>query len=141
MLDSRGVTPELVRVVIHAAGEIRSYERAALAMERLLGVSTSAKTIERLVGQVGMELADLRDSSDEPLSGQEKIESPPEVANVSCDGGRTRTRQMGQGPGVHGPLWRETKNSSFERMTAQTSEDPHFPFDSLRFGTQFAPIP
>ena len=126
MLDSRGVTPELVRVVIHAAGEIRSYERAALAMERLLGVSTSAKTIERLVGQVGIESADLRDSSDEPLSGQEKIESPPEVANVSCDGGRTRTRQMGQGPGVHGPLWRETQNSSFEQMTAQTSEeDPH----------------
>lgn len=35
-------------------------------------------------------------------------------------------RQPGQGPGVHEPGWRETKNATFERSWSQPSEkDPH----------------
>ncbi len=45
---------------------------------------------------------------------------------MSCDGGRIRTRAANAGPGVHEAAWRETKNSSFERMKApaESSKDP-----------------
>jgi hypothetical protein len=55
----------------------------------------------------------------------------PEVAVVSCDGGRIRTRQSGGGRGVRPSGengWRETKNASMERMTLSerpgNEEDP-----------------
>jgi hypothetical protein len=67
--------------------------------------------------QVGEELAS---SAAQPEQSDEKEVVVPEAAVVSCDGGRIRTREPGQGRGVvlsgeNG--WRETKNASFERMT------------------------
>ncbi len=116
-LDSREVTPELTRVVIHLAAEVRSFERTELTIEKVLGQRVSQSSIRRLTNQVGRELADL-DQHDMPTGNQEVI--IPEVAVVSCDGGRIRTRQPGGGRGVRlsgENGWRETKNSSFERMT------------------------
>lgn len=86
-----------------------------------MGRSLSAKTIERLVGQVGQELGQRGESP-----ATEKTVVAPEVAVVSCDGGRIQTRQPGHGPGVHGEKWRETKNASFERMsvTESSAVDP-----------------
>ena len=111
--DSRECTPELVRVTIHLAAETRSFERAEATMKHVLGRALSAKSIERLVGQVGEELPAWRDSQG---GGKEKVVA--EVAVVSCDGGRIRTRETGHGPGVHAARWRETKNALFERMAA-----------------------
>lgn len=51
----------------------------------------------------------------------------PQVAIVSYDGGRIRTRQTGRGPGVHleGQGWNETKNAIFVSATSETSHvDP-----------------
>ena len=51
----------------------------------------------------------------------------PQVAVVSCDGGRIRTREMDQGPGVHldGKGWNETKNAIFVSATSKASDvDP-----------------
>jgi hypothetical protein len=99
---------------MHVAATLRSYERAATLMRRTLGHALSAKTIERLVNQVGPELADHKRAEQ-----HEQQVVAPDVAVVSCDGGRIHTREAGHGPGVHGAKWRETKNASFERMTSE----------------------
>lgn len=116
-MDSREVTPELTRAVIHLTGEVRSFERAAVTLRRVVGQTISASTIRRLAKQVGQELADPELQSQRSDAKQVVV---PAAAVVSCDGGRIRTRQPGQGRGVvlsgeNG--WRETKNASFERMT------------------------
>lgn len=116
-LDSREVTPELTRVVVCLAAEVRSFERAEVVTEQVLGRKVPRSTIRRLVKQVGQELAD-REAL--PTSGAGKEVVVPEAAVVSCDGGRIRTREAGQGRGVvpSGEKgWRETKNASFERMS------------------------
>jgi hypothetical protein len=88
----------------------------------------SAKTIERLVGDVGDELTNRRDldpRSDDALA--QHPESPPELAVIECDGGRIRTREPGHGPGVHKDAegWRETKNACLIRAGRTVSqEDP-----------------
>jgi hypothetical protein len=87
-------------------------------MQHTLGHSLSAKTIERFVKQVGSELA-----ASEHVEQNEKHVVVADVAVVSCDGGRIHTREAGHGPGVHGAKWRETKNASFERMTAEEADD------------------
>lgn len=103
---------------MHLAGAERSYGRASKLMRHILGHALSAKTIERLVNQVGPELANLHRAAQ-----HEQQVIAPEVAVVSCDGGRIHTREMGHGPGVHGAKWRETKNASFERMTSEEVGD------------------
>lgn len=103
---------------MHLAAAERSYARASQLMRHTLGHNLSAKTIERLVNQVGPELADLQRAEQH---AQQVI--APDVAVVSCDGGRIHTREAGHGPGVHGAKWRETKNASFERMTAEEAGD------------------
>jgi len=111
----------MVAAVIHVTAETRSFGRAALTIERVLGHGPSAKTIERLVRQIGAELATRNEAAT-----IEKEMVVPEVAVASCDGGRIRTRAADAPPGVHGPAWRETKNASFERMTAPaiSAKDP-----------------
>ena len=127
-MDSRQVTPELTRAVVHLSAEVRSFNRAAITIEKVLGQKMSQSTIRRLTNQVGRELAQI-EQHEAPTGDQEVI--VPEVAVVSCDGGRIRTRQPGQGRGVclsgeNG--WRETKNASLERMTFSENhsgeEDP-----------------
>jgi hypothetical protein len=52
-------------------------------------------------------------------------ETPVDLAVVFTDGGRMRTRDPGQGRGVHNPHWRETKNAAFHRMSSESFEtDP-----------------
>lgn len=121
-LDSREVTPELTRAVIHLAAEIRSFGRTELVVEKVLGLKVSDSTVRRLAKQVGQELADL-EQADERTDGKEAV--VPELAVVSCDGGRIRTRVSGCGRGVHlsgDNGWRETKNASFERMTKKAPQ-------------------
>lgn len=108
-------------MVIHVAAETRSYERASVLIEYLLGQKISAKTVERLVRQVGGEVAQRLEQEQESLGGKEVV--VPEVAVVSCDGGRIQTRAVGQGPGVHEARWRESKNALFERMKASPVSD------------------
>lgn len=114
-LDSREVTPQLTKAVVHLAGEIRSFERVEIATDKVLGQKVSRSTVRRLTKQVGLELADVEESGE----WTEKEVVVPEIAVVSCDGGRIRTREPGRGRGVHlsgENGWRETKNSSLERM-------------------------
>lgn len=116
--DARELTPILVQRITIAAAETRSFKRAAIVMQEVGGQSVSAKSVERIVHEVGDELARRRDSrtrSDEPLA-QTPVD-PPDLAVVECDGGRMQTREPGHGPGVHrrDTGWRETKNACLIR--------------------------
>jgi hypothetical protein len=97
-------------------------------MDESVGVPVSAKTIERVVHDVGRELAQRRDADprgDAALAP--RGESPPLLAVVECDGGRIRTREPGHGPGVHRTAegWREDKNACLIRALRTVSvEDP-----------------
>jgi hypothetical protein len=103
----------MVAAVVHVVAEVRSFARAEQTLRYVLGHSPSAKTIERLAHQVGRELA-----AQQEASTWEKEVVVAEVAVVSCDGGRIRTRAADAPPGVHDAAWRETKNASLERMSA-----------------------
>jgi hypothetical protein len=125
-LDARELTPLLVQRIAIAAVEARSFQRAEIVMKHVGGQGVSAKTIERVVHDLGPELAERRDAdpkTDESLAM--RPESPPELAVVECDGGRIRTREPGNGPGVHGTTagWRETKNAVLIRATRTVSHD------------------
>jgi hypothetical protein len=116
----------LVLKITRAAAETRSFERATTVMSDVAGVAVSAKTIERVVHDVGRELAERRDAdprSDRAMA--QAPESPPQLAVVECDGGRIRTREPGHGPGVHlaGEGWREDKNACLIRALRTTAQD------------------
>jgi len=123
-LDSRELTPAMTQRIVYASAETRSSQRASLVLKHVGGNEVSPSTVQRVTHQVGMELAALRDEGDTPGLVQAP-ENPPELAVVEADGGRIRTREPGQGRGVHGEAWRETKNANLLRMTHQTfAEDP-----------------
>jgi len=126
-LDARQLTPVAVRKITRLAAETRSFERAVIALEEA-DVRVSAKTVERVILDVGGELAARRDAdpkSDEALALP--VEDAPDLAIVECDGGRLRCREPGHGPGVHleGSGWREDKNACLIRAKRQTfADDP-----------------
>jgi hypothetical protein len=124
--DARELTPLLVLRVTVAAAETRSFKRAAIVVERVGGQKVSAKTIERIVHDIGGELAERRDA--DPKTGDalaKRPEDSPPLAVVECDGGRIRTREPGHGPGVHLPEtgWRESKNACLIRALPTVSTD------------------
>lgn len=123
--DARQSTPELKRKLVLLNAESRSLRRAAISAERLLEIKVSTNTIERICLDVGEDLETAAADNWEGVIDGEAI--VPQVAIVSFDGGRIRTRQSGQGPGVHlsGKGWNETKNAIFVSATSETSEaDP-----------------
>lgn len=121
-LDSRKISPGAVAAIVFAGGELHSSQRATVLLKRL-GMNVSCKTVQRVLADVGDEFIERRDH--QQLSN-ERIETPPELAVVQCDGGRIMTREPGQGPGVHQQAWKETKNAGLFRMTSRVSEeDPH----------------
>jgi hypothetical protein len=124
--EARELTPLLVQRMTIAAAEARSFQRAAIVMRHVGGQGVSAQTIERVVHDVGRELAERRDAdpkTDDALA--QRPAGPPELAVVECDGGRIRTREPGHGPGVHRTAegWRETKNACLIRASRTLSED------------------
>jgi hypothetical protein len=127
-LDARELTPLLVQRITVAAAETRSFKRSAIVMRDVGDRGVSAKTVERVVHDVGRELAERRDAdpkTDDALA--QRPEQPPELAVVECDGGRIRTREPGHGPGVHRSAegWRETKNACLIRAACTISDqDP-----------------
>lgn len=126
--DARELTPLLVGRVTVAAAESRSFKRAAIVVDRVGGQAVSTKTIERVVHDVGGELAARRDADPKTADSLARLpESPPELAVVECDGGRIRTREPGHGPGVHFPEkgWSESKNACLIRASPTVSDhDP-----------------
>ncbi len=124
--DARKLTPSVVRKMTVIAAETRSYQRAVIVL-READICTSANTVERVVLDVGVELAQRRDAPKSPLPLANRPENVPKLAVVECDGGRIRTREPGHGPGVtlSGKGWNETKNACLIRAEHKTfDEDP-----------------
>ena len=120
-LDSRESTPGFKRKLVFINAETRSLKRSATLAERVIGFKVSTNTIERICLDVG---DDLEASANEDWQGVLDGEAiVPQVAIVSYDGGRIRTRKTGCGPGVHlnGQGWNETKNAIFVSATSETS--------------------
>jgi hypothetical protein len=124
--DARELTPLLVKKVVVTAADTRSFQATARVLRDGGDQPVSAKTIERVVHDVGWELVERRgrDPRDDEALAQHP-QSPPNLAVVECDGGRIRTREPGHGPGVHGSGagWRETKNACLIRAHRTTSDD------------------
>lgn len=116
-----------MRKITVLAAETRSFERCVIAL-READVQASAKTVERIVHDIGPELAERRDatpSRNESLA--RRPEEPPELTVVECDGGRIRCRRPGHGPSVHleGSAGREDKNACLIRAQRHVfEEDP-----------------
>lgn len=127
-LDARELTPLLASRVVIAAAETRSFQRAEIVVADVGGQAVSDNTIQRVVRDVGAELAERRDCDPAHADAlAQRPEEPPELAVVECDGGRIRCREPGLGRGVHlaGEGWRETKNACLVRAKRQTfDEDP-----------------
>ena len=124
--DARELTPLLVQRIALCAAETRSFSRAAIVIKQVGDQGVSSKTIERVVHDVGPELAERRDAdpkSDNALAMRPA--SPPELAVVECDGGRIRTRETGHRPGIHCTTegWRESKNAVLIRASRTVSRD------------------
>lgn len=127
-LDARELSPGMVERITFSAAETRSFVRATLVLDKVGDVTVSDNTVQRVVGDIGRELAARRDAASKNVRVlAERPEAAPDLSVVQCDGGRIRTREPEHGRGVHlsGEGWRETKNACLIRASHQTfEEDP-----------------
>jgi hypothetical protein len=117
--------------IMHMAAVSSSFDQAAVSLQVVGELEISDRQINKLSKEMGSELATQRDAQTERFVDQPlpRAATPPatpiELAAVFTDGGRMRTREPGQGPGVHNAGWRETKNAAFHRMRSKSFEvDP-----------------
>jgi hypothetical protein len=119
----------MVSRISFAAAEARSFERASIVLREVGDAAVSNDTIQRVVGDVGRELAKRCDADPKTADAlAQRPEAPPTMAIVECDGGRIRARQTGRGRGVHlagEKGWRETKNACLVNALGKTfAHDP-----------------
>ena len=64
-------------------------------LDKVGDTKVSTNLIQRVVGDIGRELAERRDAKAKTADAlAARPESPPALAVVECDGGRARTRQF-----------------------------------------------
>jgi len=105
-------SPRILRTIEWAGGNIESFEKAAEAVTRFLGVAISAEGVRSITERLGRERAALRDTEVTSFNDGDlhaKYSEPPAVAAVFLDGGRLQVRAADSGPGVHDPAWTESK--------------------------------
>ena len=125
--DPRNYTPLVIAKATHAINDTRSFKSASGNLHHVGGLDLSAKTLQRLAGDIGAELAERRDTKDADNALTAKPDKPPQLAVVEVDGGRIRTREPGHGQGVHrtGNGWREYKAGVLIDVMLKTlHEDP-----------------
>lgn len=111
-LGPEGYSPGLLGKIEYAGGNGRSFETAAESLGRLAEFTISARHVERLTERLGKERAGLRDKEVASMkAGQLRAayKQPPAVAVVMVDAGKAQFRTEGEGPGVHGAHWGDTK--------------------------------
>jgi hypothetical protein len=115
--------------IITLAGMIKSYEGASAALEVAAELTISARHINRLTEEVGQEMQAKRDEATENYVHHRRDEPTvpaPAAVALAVDGGKVRTREPGQGVGVHNPGWKEDKVGCFHELTGPTFDhDPH----------------
>jgi len=115
--------------IAYAAGEAKSHHHAAKMLRRLADLSISARHVNRLAEEIGLEMAKNRDQEVEDYVHHRRkppAEPAPQVAAIGMDDGRVQTRTPDQGAGVHGQGWKEDKVACLLTMKGETfTEDPH----------------
>jgi hypothetical protein len=109
---------------VTAGAELKSFRLAERMLAKLAEVTISERHVGRLTLEIGAELQAKRDTRAAALPPQTlRDQQPgpaPAVVAVEVDGGRLHTRTADQGPGVHGPHWREDKVACL--LTLQSPE-------------------
>jgi hypothetical protein len=130
-LDSHDFSPTIFGKIVRAAVRSTSFDAAAESLADEAEVQISSRQTARIAHEVG---AQLRQTRDQRVDAFENKKATPEasvvprLAAVFVDGGRlhTRSEQLGQGPGVREPAWREDKIADFVTMSTQSHDaDPH----------------
>jgi hypothetical protein len=110
-----------------ACARLPSAQDAAYALE-LAEVSVSSRHLQRIAHEIGDELIRQRDHKAQQYRRRElpvRVPATPEVVAVEVDGGRLRTRQAGQSPGVFNKENNEDKIACLVSLQSQThSCDP-----------------
>jgi hypothetical protein len=127
-LDTHGYSTAILRKVVEAGGQLKSFQLAAVMLERLAEVSISPRHVATLTEEIGEELRQARDQRAQDWLHHRRPEPagpvPPAVA-VSIDGGCLQTRAAGQGPGVHEQAWKEDKVACLHTLAGSTfADDP-----------------
>ena len=116
----------MIRKISVLAAEVRWFHRATICLQEA-DVTVCAKTVQRIVHEVGHELALRRDSKTSSQRLSQPVANVPALPVVECDGGRIRTREPGHRPGVTRTKsgWSEAKHACLIRATHGTfTEDP-----------------
>lgn len=119
-LGPEGYSPALLGKIEYAGGNSRSFACAAASLERLAECPISGRHVQRLTEKLGRERAAQRDADAAAMEARtlrSGYKQPPAVAVVMLDAGKAQFRQAGQGPGVHGPHWGDTKVACLQTYT------------------------
>ena len=126
-LDSHGYSPTVLQRITEAAARLHSFADASFALH-LAGVEISTRHVQRIVREMGAELAGQRDHKAARQRRRElpvRVATPPEVVAVEVDGGRLRTRAVDCGPGVHQYQNKENKIACLVSLKSAVQEqDP-----------------
>jgi hypothetical protein len=126
-LDGHGYSPALLQKIVTAGARLHSFADAAFALS-LCGLSISARHVQQLTQEVGVDLAQARDAKAQQRRRRRlspRVALTPEVVAVEVDGGRLRTRATDAGPGVHGAENKEDKIACLVTLTRiEHAEDP-----------------
>lgn len=128
-IERETFSPGVVRKVVLAAVETKSFARAEVVMRSIGEVEISGRHIGRLAQAHGQQLIDQQRQRAQAHDRKQlavEVANAPDLAVVELDGGRLRTREPDHGPGTHEPAWKETKNALFLRMSSVVhAVDPH----------------
>jgi hypothetical protein len=135
-LTGHRYTPDLLCRLVTLGGQLPSAAMAATAAGTAADVQISGRHLQRLVQEVGTDLARLRDA--QALQRRRRtlasrVTQAPPVAVVEVDGGRLGTREPGVGPGVQQPQPKEDKIAFLLSMQSATQADDPEPEPPLAF--------
>jgi hypothetical protein len=128
-MNTHAYTPGVVCKIVEANAHVKSHKVAATMLRRIGDIEISGRHVNSISEEIGAELAARRDQATEDYihhRRQPPEDAAPEIAVIGLDGGRTMTRDVGQGPGVHDEQWKEYKAACLLSMKGETfTEDPH----------------
>jgi len=108
-------------------GQLHSAGQATFAL-KLAKISISCSQVQRIAQEIGNELAQERDHKVVQQRHRElpvRVSVTPGTVAVEVDGGRTKTRARGCGPGVHEVQGKEIKVACLITLQSEPSEqDP-----------------
>jgi hypothetical protein len=128
-LDTHAYSPTILRKIVEAGGQLKSYQLAAVMLQRLAEVTISPRHVAALTEEIGEELRRGRDQRSQDWLHHRRPQPSgpvPQAVAVGVDGGCLQTRAAGHGPGVHEQGWKEDKIACLHTLAGPTfADDPH----------------